>query len=57
MCGLDPCQGAIQIQHRRRAGETFSAQIAALEAKIRREKQPKKRFELVHQLRVLQTLM
>ena len=51
MCDLDPCQGAIQIQHRRRADETFSAQVAALEAKIRREKPPKKKFELVQKLR------
>ncbi|AKT53671.1 DUF4391 domain-containing protein [Selenomonas sp. oral taxon 478] len=37
--------------------ERIGKQIAALEAKIRREKQPKKKFELVQQLRVLQTLM
>ena len=34
--------------------ERVEKQIAALEAKIRREKQPKKKFELVQQLRVLQ---
>lgn len=33
--------------------ERIEKQIAALEAKIRREKQPKKKFELVAQLRVL----
>ena len=33
--------------------ERVEKQIAALEAKIRREKQPKKKFELVQQLRVL----
>jgi len=37
--------------------ERIEKQIAALEAKIRREKQPKKKFELVQQLRALQTLM
>ena len=34
--------------------ERLSKQIAALEAKIRREKQPKKKFEMVTQLRELQ---
>ena len=38
-------------EHGRR--EHLAKQIAALEAKIRREKQPKKKFELVQQLRVL----
>ena len=33
--------------------ERIEKQIAALEAKIRREKQPKRKFELVQQLRVL----
>ena len=33
--------------------ERIEKQIAALEAKIRREKQPKKKFELVTQLRML----
>lgn len=37
--------------------ERFEKQIAALETKIRQEKQPKKKFGLVQQLRVLQTLM
>ena len=37
--------------------ERIEKQIAAIEAKIRREKQPKKKFELVQQLRALQTLM
>ena len=34
--------------------EQLEKQIAALEAKIRKEKQPKKKFELVQQLRSLQ---
>lgn len=34
--------------------ERIGKQIAALEAKIRREKQPKKKFELVQQLRALE---
>ena len=34
--------------------ERIEKQIAALEAKIRREKQPKKKFELVQQLRALE---
>ena len=38
-------------EQRRR--ERVEKQIAAIEAKIRREKQPKKKFELVQQLRVL----
>lgn len=37
--------------------ERLSKQIAALEAKIRREKQPKKKFELVTQLRELLQLL
>ena len=34
--------------------ERVEKQIAALEAKIRREKQPKKKFELVQELKALQ---
>ena len=34
--------------------EQIEKQIAALEAKIRKEKQPKKKFELVQQMQVLQ---
>lgn len=34
--------------------ERLEKQIAALEAKIRKEKQPKKKFELVQQLKSLQ---
>ena len=34
--------------------ERIGKQIAALEAKIRREKQPKKKFGLVQQLRALE---
>ena len=34
--------------------EQIETQIAALEAKIRKEKQPKKKFELVQQMQVLQ---
>ena len=34
--------------------ERIEKQIAAIEAKIRREKQPKKKFELVQQLRALE---
>lgn len=37
--------------------ERIEKQIAALEAKLRREKQPKRKFELVQQLRALQALM
>ena len=37
--------------------ERFEKQIAALEAKIRREKQPKKKFELVGQLKNLMKLL
>jgi hypothetical protein len=37
--------------------ERIEKQIAALEAKIRREKQPKKKFELVTQLRALQNMI
>ena len=34
--------------------EQLEKQIAALEAKIRKEKQPKKKFELVQQMKALQ---
>ena len=37
--------------------ERIKKQIAALEAKIRREKQPKRKFELVTQLRALQNMI
>ena len=37
--------------------ERVEKQITALEAKIRREKQPKKKFELVQQLRALQNMI
>ena len=37
--------------------ERIKKQIAALEAKIRREKQPKRKFELVQQLRGLQDMI
>lgn len=34
--------------------EQLEKQVAALEAKIRKEKQPKKKFELVQQMKALQ---
>ena len=37
--------------------ERVEKQIAALEAKIRREKQPKRKFELVQRLRGLQDVI
>lgn len=37
--------------------ERIKKQIAAIEAKIRREKQPKRKFELVQQLRALQNMI
>lgn len=37
--------------------ERIEKQIAALEAKIRREKQPKRKFELVQQLRALEDMI
>ena len=41
------------VEHQKQR-EQLEKQIAALEAKIRKEKQPKKKFELVQQLRSLQ---
>ena len=37
--------------------ERVDKQIAAIKAKIRREKQPKRKFELVQQLRGLQDMI
>ena len=45
---------SVAAQSRR---ERIEKQIAAIEAKIRREKQPKKKFELVQQLRALQNMI
>jgi len=42
---------SVAAQRRR---ERIGKQIATLEAKIRREKQPKKKFELVQELKALQ---
>lgn len=49
--GAASLQGSIELQKRR---EQLQKQIDALEAKIRREKQPKKKYELVQKLRVIQ---
>lgn len=49
--GETTLKDSIEIQKQR---EQLQKQIAILEAKIRNEKQPKKKFELVQELRTLQ---
>lgn len=45
---------SIEIQKQR---EQLQKQITALEAKIRKEKQPKKKFEMVKELKNLQAIL
>ncbi len=49
--GETTLKDSVEIQKQR---EQLQKQIAILEAKIRNEKQPKKKFELVQELRTLQ---